>query len=52
MENRNPYDIKWILAIYNLSQIIACFYLIYSVSIAIILYINLIIAIFGLKLNN
>lgn len=31
MKNRNPYNLKWLLAAYNLAQVVACFYLIIGI---------------------
>lgn len=31
MEKRKPYDLKWVMAIYNLLQVVACCYLIHGI---------------------
>lgn len=31
MEKRKPYNLKWLLAVYNLLQVMACCYLIHGV---------------------
>lgn len=31
MKNRKPYNLKWLLAVYNLAQVVACCYLIFGI---------------------
>ncbi len=31
MEKRKPYNLKWLMAVYNLLQVVACCYLIHGV---------------------